>query len=153
MSESLEQDHQILTTAHCGVGVGVGGQKGRLLYSSTCCNRWYHFYNFTKRNPTQRRGIPAPRTSPRTFLPQEETLCPYSAAQRPARGSCLPNSQPQPSTCLPSWRPGPTSGLPACAKPTGPTAGSHSSLKPPVSERASRGAGGPSSPRARQASV
>ena len=72
---------------------------------------------------------------PGPFLPQEETLCPYSAAQRPARGSCPPSSQPQPCTCLPSWQPGPASGQPACAKPTGPTAGSSSSLKPPVSDR------------------
>nr|XP_020752149.1 UPF0193 protein EVG1 isoform X1 [Odocoileus virginianus texanus] len=64
-------------------------------------------------------------------LHQEETLSPCSAAQLPARGSCLPSSQAQPSTCLPSWLPGPTSGLPGGAKPTGPTAGSSSSLRPP----------------------
>lgn len=92
----------------------------------------YHFYKLKKKAKW------IPRCQP--FLPQEETLCPYSAAQHPARGSCLPGSQPRPSTCLPSWRPDPTSGLPACARPTGPTAGSSSSLKPPVSGRASTAA-------------
>lgn len=108
--------------------------RGRGRRSTVCIvpTDSYHFYKLKKKP----KWIP-PR---QPFLPQEETFCPYSAAQHPARGSCLPSSQPRPSTCLPSWRPDPTSGLPACARPTGPTAGSSSSLDPPVSGRASAGA-------------
>lgn len=126
----MDRDHQ---TAHCVCGA-VGGEKERP-FCTACLVRTgrYHFYKLKKKKAKW-----IPRCQP--FLPQEETLCPYSAAQHPARGSCLPGSQPRPSTCLPSWRPDPTSGLPACARPTGPTAGSSSSLKPPVSGRASTAA-------------
>ncbi|KAM5334713.1 UPF0193 protein EVG1 isoform 7-T7 [Glossophaga mutica] len=62
---------------------------------------------------------------------QQRHIMDTMKTRRPARGSCLPSGRTPLSTCLPSWGPAPTSGLPACARPTGPTPGSSSSLEPP----------------------
>ncbi|KAF6117680.1 hypothetical protein HJG60_001796 [Phyllostomus discolor] len=61
---------------------------------------------------------------------QQRHIMDTMKTRRAARGCCLPSSRTPPSACPPSWWPGPTSGRPACARPTGPTAGSSSSLEP-----------------------